>query len=131
MNPLLGTVLVVDDIEGIRRLIRGALAGLVGTVHEAATGNDALTLAREHRPDLVLLDLALPDMTGVEILRTLQEDPDTATIPVVIVTALGTSDMARQARDAGARALVEKPFRPAQLRALVSEIAEGREGSAA
>ena len=131
MTPLLDTVLVVDDIEGIRRLVRGALAGLVGTVHEAANGHDALTLAREHRPDLVLLDLALPDMTGVEILRTLQADPDTATIPVVIVTALGTSDMARQARDAGARALVEKPFRPAQLRALVSDIADGSEGSAA
>ena len=131
MTPLLGTVLVVDDIEGIRRLIRGALAGLVGTVHEAANGSDGLALAREHRPDLVFLDLALPDMTGVEILRALQASPGTAAIPVVIVTALGTSDMARQARDSGARALIEKPFRPAQLRALVSEIAEGSEGSAA
>ena len=131
MNPLLGTILVVDDIEGIRRLIRGALAGLVGTVHEAATGTDALALAREHRPDLVFLDLALPDMTGVEILRSLQADPGTAGIPVVIVTALGTSDMARQARDAGAKALVEKPFRPAQLRTIVSDLAEGSEGSAA
>ena len=131
MTPLLGTVLVVDDIEGIRRLIRGALAGLVGTVHEAGNGGEALRLVRDHRPDLVFLDLALPDMTGVEILRALQADPDTATIPVVIVTALGTSDMARQARDSGATALIEKPFRPAQLRSLVSDIAEGLEGSAA
>ncbi len=131
MSPLLGTVLVVDDIEGIRRLIGGALIGLVETVHEAATGSDALALAREHVPELILLDLALPDMTGVEILRALQADPKTADVPVVIVTALGTSDLARQARDAGAAALMEKPFRPAQLRTLVSDLAEASKGSAA
>ena len=131
MSPLLGSILVVDDIDGIRRLIRGALAGLVETTHEAANGADALALAREHVPDLVFLDLALPDMTGVEILRALRTDPATADVPVVIVTALGTSDLARQARDAGATALVEKPFRPAQLRALVSDIADALKGSAA
>ena len=60
MSPLLGSILVVDDIDGIRRLIRGALAGLVETTHEAANGADALALAREHVPDLVFLDLALP-----------------------------------------------------------------------
>ena len=105
--------------------------GLVGTVHEADNGTDALALAQEQLPDLIFLDLALPGMTGVEVLRALRSSPETADIPVVIVTALGTSDMARQARDSGATALIEKPFRPAQLRSLVSDIADGSAGSAA
>lgn len=120
------SVLVVDDVAGIRLLVAAALADASTVVHQASRGEEALLVARDQNPDLIFLDLALPGMNGVEILSHLRADPETAGIPVVIVTALGHSELARQAIDAGANALIEKPFRPVQLRALLDEWTQAR-----
>lgn len=125
MSRPIGTVLVVDDVAAIRKLIAGALAGLVETVIEAGDGVEALAYVEEHRPDLVFLDLALPGMSGIDILRAIRGNPTVAHVPVVIVSALATSDMAAQAREMGATAMLEKPFRPMQLRALAERLARG------
>jgi signal transduction histidine kinase/CheY-like chemotaxis protein len=79
-------VLVVDDEEIFRYVLRQHLMTPRHVVSEAATGNDALRLARTERPDVICLDLGMPDTDGAEILRRLKEDPDTRAIPVVVVT---------------------------------------------
>ena len=115
------TVLVVDDITGIRRLIEAVLAGPNTTVIQASGGEDALLMAQQHIPDVILLDLAMPGMNGTEILSQLRNSPETHHIPVVIVTALAHSELAQQALNLGANDLLEKPFRPAELRSLVEK----------
>lgn len=125
MSRPIGTVLVVDDVASIRKLIAGALAGLVDTILEAEDGVEALARIEEHPPDLVFLDLALPGMSGIDILRAIRRNPAVSGIPVVIVSALATSDMASQAREMGATALLEKPFRPMHLRSLAERLAKG------
>ena len=81
-------VLIVDDSEPNRKLERDVLRNAGFETLESATGADALTLAREHTPDVILMDFRLPDMDGAEVTRNLAADPRTARIPVVAVSAL-------------------------------------------
>jgi len=106
-------VLVVDDDARNRKLARDVLrhAG-IGTL-EAATGAGALALAVAHAPDVVLMDLRLPDMDGGEALRRLRADPATAAIPVVALTAVAGAREALLA--AGFAGYVEKPIDPLEL----------------
>jgi PAS domain S-box-containing protein len=90
-----------------------------------------LDLAREHDPDLVLLDLHLPDMPGEEVLRRLRNDPRTAEIPVVILSADARPSLIKRLLGAGARAFLTKPLDVAELLALLDQVAEEREGAAA
>ena len=76
----------------------------------ALQGRIGVELAREHRPDLVLLDLHLPDISGEEVLRRLRADPRTATIPIVIISADATRDSLDRLRGAGADAYLTKPL---------------------
>jgi signal transduction histidine kinase/CheY-like chemotaxis protein len=85
-------VLVVDDDEISRYLIRGAVASARCTVHEATTGSEGLARALEERPDVVLLDLVMPDLTGIEVLERLRSDPRTSRIPVIVVTSKPLAD---------------------------------------
>jgi CheY-like chemotaxis protein len=73
-------------------------------------GGLALDLAREHRPDLILLDVHLPDIEGDEVLRRLREDPETRSIPVVMVSAEATPGKVKRFLAAGARAYLTKPL---------------------
>ena len=101
-------VLIVDDDARNRKLARDVLdlAGL--ETLEAATGEDAIALARERLPDLVLMDLRLPDLDGGEALRRLKAEPATAHIPVVALTAVAG---AREALlGAGFAGTIEKPI---------------------
>jgi len=109
------TVLVVDDEASIRRLARVALEQAGLRVLEAGDGATALETARRQRPDVILLDLALPRMSGLEVCRRLRETPPTAKIPVLVIT--GLLDQARQEAiaQAGAAGVIEKPFTPASL----------------
>lgn len=81
----------------------------------ARDGADGLDLAREHRPDLVLLDLGLPGMHGLELCRRLKEDPASAGIPVLVLTARPESEYGDQARRAGCVRYLEKPMTPLQV----------------
>lgn len=111
----MNTVLVVDDEVSIRRLARVALEEAGLRVLEAGDGAKALETARTQRPDLILLDVAMPRMSGLEVCRRLREAPATAKIPVLLIT--GLLDQARQdaMAKAGATGVVAKPFTPASL----------------
>jgi signal transduction histidine kinase/ActR/RegA family two-component response regulator len=90
-----------------------------------------LDLAGEHHPDLVLLDLHLPDMPGQEVLRRLRANPATAQIPVVVLSADARPSLIRELREQGARAFLTKPLDVKQLLDLLDGVAAGREGSTA
>ena len=120
-------ILVVDDEPTIRALLRAALEQAGYRVLEAADGAGALRQARSH-PDLVLLDVALPDINGLEVCRRLKADPSTAGTPVLLLTGLAQPSDQRAARDAGAVGCIEKPFSPADL---VSRIADALRRQAA
>jgi two-component system cell cycle response regulator DivK len=80
-------ILIVEDNEKNRKLARDVLAHKGYRVVEAETGEDGIRLASEQRPDLVLMDIQLPGMNGIEALRQLRSDPGTRDIPVMAVTA--------------------------------------------
>ena len=104
-------VLYVDDNPANVNLIRAVLSFRPGIeLISAPTGDEGLTLARGERPDLVLLDLNLPDMQGDEVLGYLLRDPATATIPTVVVSAENDGRVARRLIDRGATAYITKPF---------------------
>jgi len=104
-------VLIVDDNEKNRKLARDLLRGAGFETLESATGAEALTLAVDHLPDVILMDLRLPDMDGAEAARKLEADPRTARIPVLAISALpleGSDDWVEAAGFAG---WIEKPIR--------------------
>ena len=109
-------VLVVDDDETIRRTLRINLRARGYEVEEVATGRDALSTVEDAPPDLVILDLGLPDVDGVEVLRRLRR---TSRVPVVVLSARQQSDDKVEALDEGADDYVTKPFGMDELMARV------------
>ena len=99
--------LVVDDERAILRLLRNALPAGEFSVLEAGTGQEALAAAAQHRPDLVILDLGLPDMDGVEVIKGLRE---WSQIPVIVLSVREREEDKISALDAGADDYVTKPF---------------------
>jgi two-component system sensor histidine kinase/response regulator len=112
-------VLIVDDQEPNIRLLGTVLSNAGFDVVPALNGEAALELARVSEPDLVLLDLVMPAMDGVEVCRRLRADPVTASLPVIILTAHHEREPLVRAFDAGAVDYVTKPFVPEELLARV------------
>ena len=110
------TVLVVDDEPRIRRFVRRALEQEGWSALEAATGGEALELARETAPDCVLLDVILPDIEGFEVLQRLREF---SAVPVLMLTGLGAEDDRVRGLDLGADDYIMKPFSVRELLARV------------
>jgi two-component system KDP operon response regulator KdpE len=100
-------VLVVDDERAIRRFLKNALSSGEFSVHIAESGKEALTLALAIRPDLIILDLGLPDMEGIEVLRRLRE---WSQVPIIILSVRDREDEKVAALDSGADDYVTKPF---------------------
>ena len=116
------TLLYIEDNTANLRLIERALGHRPDlTLLSAMQGSMGLDLARQHLPDLVLLDLHLPDMAGEELLRTLQADPRTRQIPVIVISADATSGQVRSLLAAGARAYLTKPLDMARFFEVVDE----------
>jgi CheY-like chemotaxis protein len=114
-------VLIVDDEPDNRELISSVVRDVLGhSVRTAANGHEALAAAQDG-PDLILLDLRMPGMSGFEVARTLKEHPGTAAIPIVAITALAADDDRRAALDAGCIGCVTKPFSEESLAAAVSD----------
>ncbi len=104
-------VLYIEDNLSNVRLIERILARWPGvTLVTAMQGRLGLELAREHRPDLILLDLHLPDMHGTEVLRQLRADPGTRAVPVVVISADATPGQIERLGAAGAHAYLTKPL---------------------
>jgi CheY-like chemotaxis protein len=118
-----GTVLYVEDNLSNAKLVQRILEQRRPGVElvEAMQGRLALDLARQHHPDLILLDLHLPDLSGAEVLRLLGRDSTTADIPVVVVSADATRSQVERLREAGALDYVTKPIDVAALLAIVDQ----------
>lgn len=108
-------MLVVDDYDDAREMLRMILEHHQLDVLEARDGAEAIECAREHRPDLVLLDLGLPRVSGWDVARTLKSDPATADIPLIACTAFTLARQHERARDAGCAHVVVKPIDPRAL----------------
>jgi len=117
-------LLIVDDEEGVRSLVRMTLESDKYDILEAHTGTDAMNLVREHLPDLVLLDVMLPDISGVEVCRALKSEPETKSVTVVMLTAKAQSADLEEAEKAGADGYFTKPFSPIALLQRVDKIFE-------
>ena len=117
-------ILVVEDNERNLKLLRDVLEYAGYDVRVARTGEDGVTLAVKEPPDLVLMDLQLPGIDGMEALRRLRESPRTADIPVVAVTAQAMKQDRERALEAGFDGYVEKPISvrafPEQVRSFLS-----------
>lgn len=104
-------VLIVDDNEKNRKLAGSILSAAGFRTIEAATGSEGLALAAEHLPDVILMDLRLPDMDGTEAMRTLGEQERTNRIPVVAVSAMRLEGSGDWLEAAGFAGWIEKPIR--------------------
>lgn len=109
-------VLIVDDEPDIRRIARLGLSRVGGMeVVEAANGADGLVRAREDRPDAILLDVMMPGLDGPSTLARLREDPQTASVPVVFLTAKAIAAEVDRLKSLGAAGVLTKPFDPMTL----------------
>jgi len=115
MDGKLARILIVDDERPIRRFLNASLSGQY-TVLEASTGQEALSAVISGRPDIILLDLILPDMNGVEVTRRLRE---WSKIPIIIISAREQEEDKIAALDAGADDYLTKPFAIGELNARI------------
>ncbi len=113
------TVLYVEDNEYNRKIVRQLLARTRYRLLEAADGEAGLAMARAEHPDLVLMDVQLPKMSGFEVTRALRADPATAGMPIIVVTSFALSGDDQKAMAAGASAYLAKPYSPRELLALI------------
>lgn len=107
-----GLVLVVDDFEDAREMLATLLSFSGFQVAQASTGHQAIEQATALGPDLILMDLSLPDLDGVEATRRLKADPRTSRIPIVALTGHAFGKPLKDARSAGFDALLIKPCMP-------------------
>jgi two-component system cell cycle response regulator DivK len=117
------TVLYVEDNEFNRKIVRQLLSRTTYRLLEAADGEAGVTLARMERPDVILMDVQLPQMSGLDATRVLRADPLTATIPLIVVTSFALSGDGERAIDAGASAYVAKPYSPRHLLEMIRRFA--------
>jgi DNA-binding response OmpR family regulator len=115
-------VLVADDDDDIRDLVAFRLDRAGYEVVRAADGEEALALAKQHVPDLAVLDVMMPKLTGYDVTRELRANAETSRIPVILLTArVQEADVAR-GFEAGADDYVKKPFSPQELKARVQAV---------
>lgn len=109
------TVLIADDEPHIRHLV-GTKLRLAGfEVLIASNGQDCLDMAREHRPELIVTDYQMPMLSGFEMSQALNEDPDTASIPIILLTARGHKLSEDDLSTTGIQMVIDKPFGPSDL----------------
>ncbi len=120
-------VLIVEDHPQVAELLEAYLADMpdVSTLI-ARNGEQALARVRDSRPDLILLDIMMPRMSGFEACRILKEDPQTRDIPIIVVTALNTDTDYERAYEAGADDYLRKPVNRVELRMRIQSLLELR-----
>jgi CheY-like chemotaxis protein len=118
-------VVVADDDEDILMLVRATLAAGDYEVAVARNGVAALALLAEHRPAAVVLDIAMPELDGLEVLTRLRADPATADLPVVLLSARAQESDVARGYQLGASKYIRKPFSPRELRDAVDALTKG------
>jgi DNA-binding response OmpR family regulator len=116
------TILVADDDDDIRSLVAFRLERAGYSVLAARDGEEALSLALEHTPDLAVLDVMMPKLDGYELTRRLRAEESTKRMPVILLTARAQEADVQRGFDAGADDYIRKPFSPQELRARVQAI---------
>jgi signal transduction histidine kinase/ActR/RegA family two-component response regulator len=124
-------ILIVEDNDDVRETLRVALGAHGHRVRAVANGADALAAAAADPPDVVLLDLGLPDMSGHEVARHLRHDMHGAGLHIVALTGYGQPSDERRARDAGCDLHVRKPIDPSELLSLLEQLGRGNNGRTA
>jgi two-component system, OmpR family, phosphate regulon response regulator PhoB len=115
-------ILVVDDLEAIRQLVATTLVGAKYHVLMASDGVDAIKVARDQRPDLIIMDISMPgDIDGLEATRILKNDPDTSHCAIVIMSGADLREGSRNCVEAGADSYLSKPF---SLLGLIQKVEE-------
>ena len=116
------TVLIADDEPHIRHLV-GTKLRLAGfDVLIASNGQDCLDMAREHRPELIVTDYQMPMLSGFEMSQALTDDPETAAIPIILLTARGHKLSEEELSTTGIQMIIDKPFGPNDLIARVKGV---------
>tara|TARA_B100000378_G_scaffold256678_1_gene234570 strand:+ start:468 stop:833 length:366 start_codon:yes stop_codon:yes gene_type:complete len=118
-------VLIVEDDDDVASLVRDVLARDGYDIRVGRDGGEGLDLAREHRPDLVLLDWMMPVKSGIEVCEELRSDEGFATTRIVMLTARRADEDRERAMAAGADDYLVKPFLPRALRSRVAELLAG------
>lgn len=112
-------VLIIDDSAAIRKILQRVLLQAnigVGKIHEANDGQEGLTRMASESVGLVLSDINMPNMDGLEFLKAMKANPDWKGVPVLMVTTEGSQDKVIQALQLGASGYVKKPFTPEQIK---------------
>jgi len=118
----MANILTVDDSPSIRQMIKVVLAPLGHNIIEAADGRQGLEKATSSRPSLVITDLNMPVMNGLELIRALRALPALAGLPIVFLTTESNDAVKQEAKQAGATGWITKPFSQDQLLAVVNKL---------
>jgi len=121
MSARAKTVLYVEDNEMNRQLMRDLLKRTKYELIEAHDGEEGVTKALELRPDLILMDVQLPKISGLEAIRRLRTQAGTANTPIIAITSFALSGDDQKAKEAGATTYLAKPYSPRELLALIRE----------
>jgi two-component system cell cycle response regulator DivK len=117
------TVLYVEDNEFNRKIVRQLLTVTTYRLLEATDGEEGVAMAFDARPDLVLMDIQLPKLSGLDATRKIRQDPRTAHIPIIVVTSFALSGDDQKALEAGASAYLAKPYSPREMLELIRKLA--------
>jgi two-component system, cell cycle response regulator DivK len=117
------TILYVEDNEFNRKIVRQLLVSTSYRLVEAADGEQGVAAAIDKKPDVILMDVQLPNLSGLDATRQLRQEPTTAEIPIIIVTSFAMSGDDVKAKEAGASAYLAKPYSPRELLALIRKFA--------
>lgn len=116
------TVLIADDSRAFRELEGGYLSRLGFHTLFAEDGAEALRVAQQERPDLILLDIQMPVMDGVQVLSVLKQDNRTSHIPIIVVTTINEPDNVQRLLEAGALRVLSKPIRGTDLKQTIEPL---------
>ena len=116
------TILYVEDNEFNRKMVRDLLKRTTYLLIEARDGEAGVAMALEKRPDLILMDIQLPKMSGLDATRKLRLEPITAATPIIAITSFALSGDDQKAKEAGATAYMTKPYSPFELLGLIRKL---------